>query len=76
MSIVRRMYALMAARTPVVLPDGRQGIITRVDTAFPANQTTVSVWTSDDPGSVEAKIRAEDVVTKDDDALEPSAHSG
>ncbi len=62
MDDLRRMYAVMALRKPVRLSDGRKALITRVDTDFPANETTLHVWIQDEPGgpSVE-KVRAAEV---------------
>ncbi|HEX9296475.1 MAG TPA: hypothetical protein VF881_11590 [Polyangiaceae bacterium] len=68
MSIVRTMYALMASRKPVLLSDGRTGVITRVDTSFPEDETTVHVWmkTPDGPGL--AKVNARTVSELPDSA--------
>jgi len=60
MSLVRTMYAIMASRKPVLLSDGRTGLITRVDTSFPEEETTVHVWTTEGPGL--AKVDAKTVV--------------
>ena len=59
MSLVRTMYAIMASRKPVMLSDGRTGVITRVDTSFPEQETTVHVWTAEGPGL--AKVNAKTV---------------
>ncbi len=59
MSLVRTMYAIMASRKPVKLSDGRTGVITRVDTSFPEQETTVHVWTAEGPGL--AKVNAKTV---------------
>src|SRR4051812_9680434 len=61
MSVVRQMYALMAARRPVQLSDGRTGVITRVDTSFPENETTVHVWTKTPEGPGLSKVSAKTV---------------
>ncbi len=58
MSLVRTMYALMASRKPVLLSDGRKGVITRVDTSFPEAETTLHVWTSTPEGPGLAKVDA------------------
>jgi hypothetical protein len=58
MSLVRTMYALMAARKPVTLTDGRTGVITRVDTSFPEEETTVHVWMKSKDGPGLAKVNA------------------
>jgi hypothetical protein len=55
------MYALMASRRPVRLSDGRTGVITRVDTSFPENETTVHVWTKTPDGPGLAKVNAKNV---------------
>lgn len=48
MLTLRRVKQLQDQRSQVRLNDGRVGKIVRVDTTFPANQTTVSVYTSAD----------------------------
>jgi hypothetical protein len=51
----------MNERRAVRLADGRVGKIVRIDTLFPDNSTTVSVWTdSRSPGV--AKVSIADVV--------------
>lgn len=55
------MYSLMAERAPVRLPDGRTGLITRVDTCFPGNQTTLHVWIEGGSSPGLAKVRADEV---------------
>jgi hypothetical protein len=52
----------MNDRARVVLADGRIGKIVRVDTVFPANDTTVTVWTETPQGPGVAKVQLEDVV--------------
>jgi hypothetical protein len=61
MSLVRTMYAIMASRKPVMLSDGRTGVITRVDTSFPEQETTVHVWTKSADGPGLAKVNAKTV---------------
>jgi hypothetical protein len=52
---------MMNERRMVQLSDGRIGKIVRVDTLFPGNATTVSVWTdSKSPGI--SKVALSDVV--------------
>ncbi len=46
----------MNARRFVVLADGRQGKVVRVDTVFPANDTMVTLWTSTASGPSVAKV--------------------
>jgi len=62
MDDLRRMYAVMALRKPVRLSDGRRALITRVDTDFPGNETTLHVWIEDESGGPGlAKVRATEV---------------
>jgi len=68
MSLVRTMYALMASRKPVLLSDGRKGVITRVDTSFPEAETTLHVWTSTTEGPGLAKVDAKTVTEIADDS--------
>lgn len=42
------MYAVMASRRPVRLRDGRIGLIARVDTDYPSNETILHVWVEGD----------------------------
>jgi hypothetical protein len=46
----------MTNREQVQLDDGRIGKIVRVDTEFPRNQTTVSIWIDSDQGPGVAKV--------------------
>lgn len=48
----------------VRLSDGRMGKVVRVDTHFPENSTTVSVWTSSQSPGV-AKVSLTDIVGDD-----------
>lgn len=52
----------MNDRRRVLLADGRTGKIVRVDTVFPANDTTVTVWTDAESGPGVAKVRLDDVI--------------
>ncbi len=61
MSLVRTMYAIMASRKPVMLSDGRTGVITRVDTSFPEEDTTVEVWVKAADGPGLAKVNAKTI---------------
>jgi hypothetical protein len=61
MNLVRTMYAIMASRKPVVLSDGRTGVIVRVDTSFPEAETTLHVWTEMPDGPGVAKVNASSV---------------
>jgi hypothetical protein len=56
---LRQIHRCMTDRRRVELDDGRLGKIVRVDTVFPANQTTVSIWmeTSQGPGVAKVDIR-------------------
>jgi hypothetical protein len=52
---------MMNERRSVQLLDGRVGKVVRVDTLFPSNATTVTVWTdSKSPGI--AKVALSDIV--------------
>ncbi len=46
MATLWHLHQLMNERRMVRLSDGRVGKIVRVDTMFPANATTVTVWTN------------------------------
>ena len=51
MATLRHLHQMMNERRMVRLSDGRIGKIVRVDTLFPDNATTVTVWTdSNDDG--------------------------
>ena len=51
MATLRHLHQMMNERRMVQLSDGRIGKIVRVDTLFPGNATTVTVWTdSNDDG--------------------------
>jgi len=56
MADLRHIHQYMNDREKVVLDDGRVGKIVRVDTHFPAQSTTVSVWTEDETGPGVAKV--------------------
>lgn len=56
------MYAFMAMRRPVVLSDGRRGVIMRVDTSYPEQETTVLLWMTPEAGPELVKVRADSVV--------------
>jgi hypothetical protein len=45
MPTLRHLHQMMNERRLVRLSDGRIGKIVRVDTLFPGNSTTVTVWT-------------------------------
>lgn len=51
----------MAMRQPVRLSDGRIGLIVRVDTDFPANQTTLRIFVDGRDGPDIAKVPAKEV---------------
>lgn len=61
MATLRHLHQLMNERRMVRLADGRVGKIIRVDTLFPDNSTTVSVWTNSNGPSI-AKVSITDVV--------------
>jgi hypothetical protein len=52
----------MNDRRRVTLSDGRTGKIVRVDTEFPSNDTTVTVWTDAGGGPGVSKVRLDDVL--------------
>ena len=52
---------MMNERRRVLLSDGRIGRVVRVDTTFPDNSTTVSVWTDSKAPGV-AKVSLSEVV--------------
>ncbi|MES1185862.1 MAG: hypothetical protein ABUL60_18765 [Myxococcales bacterium] len=60
MATLRHLHQLMNERRMVRLSDGRIGKIVRVDTHFPENSTTVSVWTEKSPSI--AKVPLTDIV--------------
>jgi hypothetical protein len=67
MATLRHIHQLMNERRLVRLTDGRVGKVVRVDTTFPGNDTTVSVWTdSKSPGV--AKVSLADVLGDADKA--------
>jgi hypothetical protein len=55
------IHQMMNERRPVQLLDGRVGTVVRVDTLFPANSTTVSVWTDSHSPTV-AKVALAEVL--------------
>ena len=66
----------MTDRLRVELDDGRLARIVRVDTEFPANQTTVSVWTDTPKGPSLTKVDLDrNVGPAPDTAAPPSAES-
>ena len=46
MATLQHLHQLMNERRMVRLSDGRVGKIVRVDTTFPDNATTVTIWTN------------------------------
>jgi hypothetical protein len=62
MTSLRLIHRFMTDRCCVLLRDGRTGKIVRVDTVFPANTTTVSVWTDTPKGPGVAKVGIDSVV--------------
>ena len=61
MATLRYLHQLMNERRRVQLSDGRTGKIVRVDTLFPGNATTVTVWTESNGPSI-AKVSLSDIV--------------
>lgn len=58
---LRHIHRYMNDRRRITLSDGRTGKIVRVDTLFPSNDTTVTVWTDAlSPGVT--KVRLDDVL--------------
>ena len=56
MSTLRQVHSYMNERVSVELGDGRTGKIVRVDTFFPANDTTVTLWLLGPAGPVLVKV--------------------
>jgi hypothetical protein len=61
MATLRNIHQLMNERRLVQLSDGRVGKVVRVDTTFPTNTTTVTVWTSETGPGV-SKVSLSEVV--------------
>lgn len=61
MATLRLIHQMMNERRMVQLADGRIGKVVRVDTLFPANATTVSVWTESKSPSV-AKVSLTEIL--------------
>jgi hypothetical protein len=59
---LRHIHRYMNDRRRIALSDGRTGKIVRVDTLFPSNDTTVTVWTDALTGPGVAKVRLDDVL--------------
>ena len=59
---LRHIHRYMNDRRRVALSDGRTGKIVRVDTMFPSNDTTVTVWTDAAGGPGVSKVRLDDVL--------------
>lgn len=73
---LRHLHRCMTDRRRVELDDGRLARIVRVDTEFPANHTTVSVWTDTPKGPSLAKVDLGRIVgPAPDSAGPPSADS-
>jgi hypothetical protein len=53
---LRHLHRFMANRLKVQLDDGRAARIVRVDTVFPTNETTVTVWTAAGPSVAKVKL--------------------
>lgn len=69
MATLRHIHRYMTDRQKVRLDDGRVGKIVRVDTEFPKNRTTVSIWVNTESGPGVAKVDMSRVVgTATDDA--------
>jgi hypothetical protein len=59
---LRHLHRYMTDRRRITLSDGRTGKIVRVDTEFPSNDTTVTVWTDAAQGPGVSKVRLDDVL--------------
>ncbi|MDX2052874.1 MAG: hypothetical protein SFV15_10810 [Polyangiaceae bacterium] len=59
---LRHLHRFMTSRSKVRLEDGRVGSIVRVDTSFPSNETTVTLWTGTPAGPGVAKVSLRQVV--------------
>lgn len=55
-----KLQHLMTTGQMVLLDDGRQGRILRIDTSFPARTTTISLWMSNGPAL--AKVSGDAIV--------------
>ena len=62
MATLRHLHQIMNERRLVQLSDGRVGKVVRVDTLFPSNSTTVSIWTQDAHSPSVAKVSLTDIV--------------
>ncbi len=62
MATLRHIHQMMNERRMVQLADGRIGKVMRVDTLFPSNATTVSVWTPDSQYPSVAKVSLGEVL--------------
>lgn len=58
---LRHIHRFMTERRRVVLSDGTTGRVVRVDTVFPGNETTISVWL-DAPSSKSVEVQLSQVV--------------
>ncbi len=59
---LRHLHRYMTQRSKIQLDDGRVGSIVRVDTAFPANETTVTLWTPSANGPGVAKVNLRNIL--------------
>lgn len=62
MATLRHIHQIMNERRMVQLADGRVGKVMRVDTLFPSNAITVSVWTPDATYPSVAKVALTEIV--------------
>ena len=65
MANLRHIHRYMTDREKVRLDDGRIGKIVRVDTEFPRNRTTVSIWVDSARGPGVARVDISRVVGPD-----------
>ena len=61
MATLQHLHQLMNERRMVQLSDGRIGKVVRVDTLFPGNATTVTVWTDSSRPNI-SKVSLSDVI--------------
>ena len=62
MAVVHRLHQYMMHRDRVVLGDGREGRIVRVDRSFPNGPTMVSVWVTSAKGPGLARVKPTEIV--------------
>jgi hypothetical protein len=63
MATLKDIHQSMNERREVQLADGRTGKVVRVDTLFPGNATTVTIWTNSS-GPAVTKVSLSDVIVE------------